>query len=103
MYALPDISYLAEWRKGRALAFLNSIPSKKVEHFPRSGNEGLYGFTFRHDGKVHIREDLIDYQKTKTDIHECIHTPDERETRYLVDEIMKVIFPEEEKYIKKKK
>ena len=68
-----------------------------VQKFPRSGNEGLYGFTFR-DGKVNWRDDLHSFQKLKTDVHESIHTPNERETRYITDEILIPLFPHRKKY-----
>ena len=63
--------YRNRWREQRT-DHTNNIPWKKQEHFPKSGNEGLYGFTFRHDGKIHIREDLIEDQRLETIIHESI-------------------------------
>ena len=79
---------------------LKFTPFATVQKFPRSGNEGLYGWTFRNkDGNVHIRDDLCGVKKIETDLHECGHTPDERETRYRTDEKMKPMFTEQQKYI----
>ena len=70
-------SYLEKFRREADLSFLNTHPLTKIEWFPRSGNEGLYGFTYRHSGKIGLREDLNPKEKLDTDIHESIHTPDE--------------------------
>ena len=59
--------------------------------FPKSGNEGLYGFTYRHSGKIGLREDLDPREKLDTDIHESMHTPDEYETRKITEWIMQFI------------
>ncbi len=85
-------NYLEEWRRLRK-DFSNNIPGKLIEEFPVSGNEGLYGWTFLpDDGKIRRREDLRGTDRgLETDIHENIHTPDERETRYLTAEILKGI------------
>jgi len=78
--------------------FSDRVPGKHLHTFPVSGNEGLYGFTFLGDVHAWRREDLIGSKKGKeTDIHECIHTPNEYETRILTSWIMS---RERAKYIK---
>ena len=98
-YTKQSEDYLERFRRDRE-DVTNNIPWKKQEHFPRSGNEGLYGFTYRHDGKIHVREDLIDSKRTETIIHESIHTPDEYETRRLTAWIMESFLKENNKYHK---
>ena len=68
--------------------FSDRVPGKSLETFPVSGNEGLYGYTFLGDIKVWRRDDLSGNFAKMVDIHECIHTPDEYETRILTDWIM---------------
>ena len=68
--------------------FSDRVPGKSLETFPVSGNEGLYGYTFLGDIKVWRRDDLSGKFAKMVDIHECIHTPDEYETRILTDWIM---------------
>ena len=94
-YVQPD-SYLDRWWKERR-DVLRFMPWTTVEKFPRQGNEGLYGFTFR-DGKVNWREDLHSERKLETDVHESGHTPDEQETRYRVEEKMRALFPTKKNY-----
>ena len=68
--------------------FTDRVPGKNLETFPVSGNEGIYGYTFLGDIKVWRRDDLSGNFAKMVDIHECIHTPDEYETRILTDWIM---------------
>ena len=70
--------------------FTRNVPSQRIETFPVSGNRGLYGWTLLPtDGKIRRREDLYGtIEGLITDVHENIHTPDERETRYLVDQLL---------------
>ncbi|MCH8004204.1 MAG: hypothetical protein IH934_06265 [Nanoarchaeota archaeon] len=68
--------------------FTDRVPGKNLETFPVSGNEGIYGYTFLGDIKVWRRDDLSGKFAKMVDIHECIHTPDEYETRILTDWIM---------------
>jgi|TARA_B100001971_G_C18138568_1_gene509043 hypothetical protein len=68
--------------------FTDRVPGKHMESFPISGNEGLYGFTFLGDQKVWRRDDLTGNFAKMVDIHECIHTPNEYETRILTSWIM---------------
>ncbi len=89
--------YLEKSREARR-DLTRFFPWKDIEHFPKNGNEGLYGFTYRIDGKIHLREDLEGEQKARTQIHESIHTPDEYETRVLTEWIMGHVFPEEPRY-----
>lgn len=95
--------YIADVRK-RKEDFTNLVPWRQVERFPLHGNRGLYGFTYRHEGKIHIREDLdqAPHKKTETDLHESIHTPNERETRYLTAWMLEHLFPDVETYQKGK-
>ncbi len=70
---------------------------KKQETFPKSGNEGLYGWTIIFDGKYHIREDLIG-KRLETIIHELRHyANDEYGTRRNTEAAMETI-EEKEKY-----
>jgi len=93
--------YLEKFRLDRQ-DFTNNVPSRRIETFPKSGNEGLYGWTFRpSDGRIRRREDLIGtFKGLETDIHENIHTSDERETRYLTAWIMEHLTKENNKYHK---
>jgi hypothetical protein len=70
--------------------FTRNVPSQRIETFPVSGNRGLYGWTLLPtDGKIRRREDLYGtIEGLITDVHENIHTPDERETRYLTDALL---------------
>lgn len=78
--------------------FSDRVPGKHLNTFPSSGNEGLYGFTFLGDVHAWRRDDLTGSKRGKeTDIHECIHTSDEYETRVLTSWIMA---KETTKYIK---
>jgi len=77
--------------------FTDRVPGKNLETFPVSGNEGLYGYTFLGDIKAWRRDDLTGNFAKMVDIHECIHTPDEYETRILTDWIMS---KQRTKYIK---
>lgn len=94
-YVQPH-SYLDRLRKERR-DVLKFTPFAVMEKFPLQGNEGLYGWTFRNTGKVHLRDDLYGEKKLETDLHECAHTADERETRYRTTERMKAMRGEEEK------
>jgi len=87
-------SYLERFRKQRKDTSKN-IPWKKVEWFPKSGNEGLYGWTYLQADRIHLREDLGEKQE-EVDVHESIHTNDEYETRVLTSWILGV--KREQKY-----
>src|SRR3989338_5827066 len=93
-------NYLKSWweQKRDTIKF---IPLTRIEYFPEQGFEGLYGWTYRLEGKIHLRQGLKEEKKRETDIHESIHTSDEYETRILT----KWILEEEnlkEKYYKTK-
>jgi hypothetical protein len=78
--------------------FTGRVPGKLLHPFPVSGNEGLFGFTYLGDIHAWRRDDLLGTNKgEETDIHECIHTPDEYETRVLTSWMMA---RERPKYIK---
>lgn len=91
--------YRARFRRER-IDFTNNVPSQKIDTFPVSGNRGLYGWTFRpSNGRINRREDLIGtLEGLITDVHENIHTPDERETRYIVAWMLEPLFKEKNKY-----
>lgn len=95
-YVQPH-SYLERFRKERR-DLLKFTPTAVMEKFPLQGNEGLYGWTFRNSGKVHLRDDLYGERKMETDLHECAHTADERETRYRTEERMKAMLGKKERY-----
>lgn len=91
--------YLEKFRKERNNP-LRFVPATTVRRFPRSGNEWLYGWTYRGTGIINQRDDLelINNKKLENDIHESIHTTDEYETRRLTEWIMDTLFPGDEKY-----
>lgn len=77
---------------------LKFLPSNTFRTFPRSGNEWLYGFTYRGTGIINVRDDLQGETLLETQIHESLHTSDEYETRRLTEWIMRLIPLEPEKY-----
>src|SRR3989338_5745026 len=78
--------------------FTDRVPGKHLHTFPSSGNAGLYGFTYLGDQRVWRRDDLIGSEFAKmVDVHECIHTPDEYETRRITEWMME---KEKSRYIK---
>ena len=96
----PDYSLTGAYLDRRIEAmhdFSDRVPGKHLHTFPISGNEGLYGFTFLGDVHAWRREDLFGDLAKMVDIHECIHTPNEYETRRITDAIMS---KERPKYIK---
>ncbi|GEM_PF-7070630 len=96
-YVAPH-SYKDRFQKDRSDT-TRFTPFASMQKFAKQGNEGLYGWTFRNkDGHVHLRDDLSGYSKLETDLHECGHTPDERETRYRTEEKLRAMIPQEEKY-----
>ena len=97
-----DAPYLFHFRQQRE-DVTHNIPCSRIESFPRSGNEGLYGWTtIPSDGRIHRREDLIGtWQGYVTDIHESIHTPDEYETRRLVEWVLEPLGGATDKYRKR--
>ena len=69
--------------------FTDRVPGKQLHTFPSSGNAGLYGFTYIGDVNAWRRDDLIGTEfATMVDVHECIHTPDEYETRRITEWMM---------------
>ncbi len=82
-------AYIARHRLSKK-DFTRNVPSQRIETFPVSGNKGLYGWTLLPtDGKIRRREDLYGtIEGLITDVHENVHTQDERETRYLTDAIL---------------
>ena len=101
-YVPPD-SYLERFKQERKDC-TKTIPFQAVESFPRSGNEGLFGWTYKNkDGKIRVREDLTWGKRIETDIHESIHTSDEYETRVVTWSIMGSMFERRKKYSKEPK
>ena len=95
---IPSDSYLQRFLQTRNDP-TRVIPHQGMKKFAKNGNEGLYGWTYKaKDGAIRIREDLIDLKKLETDIHECIHTPDEYETRVLTHWILSSMFKVRERY-----
>ena len=96
--SIQSHSYQIQFRQERR-DWLKFVPFATVRKFPRSGNEGLYGWTIRGSGIINQRDDLefIDY-RLQNAVHEAIHTNDEYETRRLTEWIMTSMFPREEKY-----
>lgn len=95
---LPPDTYLERFRQAKEDP-TRTIPFQTVQKFPKSGNEGLYGWTYRNkDGAIRIRDDLTGLRKLETDIHESIHTPDEYETRVLTRWILDALIPPRERY-----
>lgn len=97
-YKEPGEEYLEKFRQARKKSFWNNIPWTELEWF--SGFKGLYGYTIRQSGKIGMNKELEFDEKEKidTDIHESLHTNDERETKYLTEELIKVLFPEAKRY-----
>lgn len=99
-YQSREERYLERFRRQAREAFLMAIPLTGVKWFPRSGNEGLYGYTYRQSGKIAMREDLKGNleEKADTDIHESIHTSDEYETRRITEWILGFLDGTKKKY-----
>jgi len=104
-YKKINENYLEQFRLAKE-DFTNLLPWRRIEWFPNSGNEWLYGSTaWPTDGKINLNDILqTDYaQKIKTDVHESGHTPDERETRYWTDWITEPLLKFIEKFYEKYK
>lgn len=74
------------------------VPARVRKSFPKNGNEGLYGFTYRNTGIIYVRNDLSSEFNLEVDVHESIHTNNEYETRRLTEDIMKELFPKKKPY-----
>ncbi|MCH8329744.1 MAG: hypothetical protein IIB81_05145, partial [Nanoarchaeota archaeon] len=81
----PNIIDYLEIRQRALHDFSDRVPGKHIDIFPENVG-GLLGYTHIGDVKMGRREDLIGDHET--DIHECIHTTDEYETRILASWIM---------------
>jgi len=86
-YGPAFTSYL-ERRNEAMHDFTDRVPGKHLHTFPSSGNAGLYGFTYLGDQRVWRRDDLTGEFARMVDVHECIHTPDEYETRRITEWMM---------------
>jgi len=94
----PVLASYLERRNEALHDFTDRVPGKHMNTFPSSGNAGLYGFTYLGDQRVWRRDDLIGSEFAKmVDVHECIHTPDEYETRRITEWMME---KEKSRYIK---
>lgn len=63
--------------------FTDRVPGKHMHILPESIMGGVLGFTYLGDTFMARRADLTGETARMVDIHECIHTPDEYETRIL--------------------
>ena len=77
--------------------FIDRVPGKHLNILPESLMGGILGFTYLGENFMARRADLTGNTAKMVDIHECIHTPDEYETRILTSWIMTKEMP---KYIK---
>ncbi len=94
----PLLASYLERRHEAMHDFTDRVPGKHLNTFPSAGNAGLYGFTYIGDQRVWRRDDLIGSKfATMVDVHECIHTPDEYETRRITEWMME---RERSRYIK---
>jgi len=94
----PVLASYLERRQESLHDFTDRVPGKQLHTFPSSGNAGLYGYTFLGDVNAWRRDDLIGTEfAMMVDVHECIHTPDEYETRRITEWMME---KENSKYIK---
>jgi len=84
----PNIIDYLERRQQELGDFSGRVPGKHLNTFPSSGNDDLFGFTYLGDNRAWRRDDLSGEFAHEVDIHECIHTPDEYETRVLTSWIM---------------
>jgi len=97
---VPTDNYLQRFMQHRT-DVTRFIPNQGMKKFPKSGNEGLYGWTYKNkDGAIRIRDDLMGAMKMEVDIHESIHTPDEYETRVITWWIMAGMFKRRTTYHK---
>jgi hypothetical protein len=98
----PQDEYVVQFHQDRADPS-RFLPCTTMSTFPKSGNEGLYGWTWSaKSGQINVRDDLQGEFKTEVDVHESIHTPNEYETRRLTEWIMNFIFPKKLRYWKMK-
>ncbi len=96
VYTLAISAYLD--RRIEALQdFTDRVPGKHLDSKPKSVMGGILGFTYEGDNRATRRDDLTGSIAEMVDIHECIHTPNEYETRLLTAWIMAKEIP---KYIK---
>jgi len=77
------------------------LPFVTINKFSFSGNEFLYGWTYRTSAVINIRDDLQGEKRTEVEIHEAIHTSDEYETRRITEWIMQSLPKMEDKYLTK--
>ena len=77
--------------------FTDRVPGKHMHILPESLMGGVLGFTYLGENFMARRADLAGEIAKMVDIHECIHTPNEYETRILTSWIMSKEMP---KYIK---
>lgn len=68
--------------------FSDRVPGKHMNTLPVNIMGGILGFTYLGDNSITRRDDLTGSLAKMVDIHECIHTPDEYETRRITEWIM---------------
>ncbi len=81
---MPQQSYLERWLIERN-SFIRHVPNKAVEFDSHLFQSGVLGWTYLGSIKTTRDRFLIPEQAYKTDIHECIHTDWEYETRRLTE------------------
>ena len=76
-------------RRMKALRdFTDRVPGKFMNILPKSIMGGILGFTYLGNNSITRREDLSGDFAYEVDVHECIHTPDEYETRRITEWMM---------------
>ena len=68
--------------------FTDRVPGKFMNTLPKSIMGGILGFTYLGSNSVTRRDDLSGDFAYEVDVHECIHTPDEYETRRITEWMM---------------
>lgn len=68
--------------------FTDRVPGKFMNTLPKSVMGGILGFTYLGDNSITRRDDLSGDFAYEVDVHECIHTPDEYETRRITEWMM---------------
>jgi len=68
--------------------FTDRVPGKFMNTLPKSLMGGILGFTYLGDNSITRRDDLSGDFAYEVDVHECIHTPDEYETRRITEWMM---------------
>lgn len=86
-YRAPHESYLERWLMDRN-DFSRNIPLKSVEFDSHLLQAGIYGMTYLASSHTTRDRFLMPEKARETDVHECIHTDWEYETRLLTQWIL---------------